>query len=81
MPQKRIHIYYVNKVKDSLTKLANAPNQRSVYANEKYVRVWLDRADILDDVLRQEIIDACKLNNSVSVLQQKGWNVLEGYAI
>ena len=84
--QKEVHIYYVNKIKTSLKNIENAKkadnvNIHSIHMNEGFIKRWLKRADILDDDLAKELVDACKKEDSVSLLRRSGWRVLEGYAL
>lgn len=51
---KKIHIYHLNKIKETLAKLFNAeaseePDKRKVYCYERNLRHWIDKAQLSDD--------------------------------
>ena len=82
MPEKRIHIFYVNKIKTSLRNLkiakeANDTNRIGTYSS--LTMRWIDRADVIDEPLISELIEACKTDDSETYLRNHGWKVLEGF--
>lgn len=85
--EKVIHIYYINRIKNCLGRIFEAEDTDPCYvdyhivrANERAIDHWLDKANVKDKNLRQEILsnvdwcwDFCKER-----LEDLGWTVLTG---
>ena len=85
MNEKKIHIYYINKIKNLDLKIFeyeddDYPNYRAVNICERNIEKWLDKAGITDKKLRQEIRESCIWNRDIcaTILESKGWKVLYG---
>jgi len=83
--KKKIHIYYINKIKDLDYKIFeyeddDYPNYRAVRICERHIEKWLDKAGITDKELRKEIREVCVWSRDLSatLLESKGWKVLYG---
>lgn len=82
---KKIHIYYINKIKMCMLKIFEAedddyPNRKIVKANEKTIEHYLDKAGIVDEKLKTELL--CNIrwtnDNCVSTLVKLGWIIEYG---
>ena len=86
--EKKIHIYYINRIKSNLGRIFEAEDtycfteedQHIVVANNRAIEHWLKKAGITDPELKQEILsnvdwcwDGCKER-----LEGLGWTVLTG---
>ena len=83
--EKKIHMYYINKIKNCMLKIFEAededfPNRKIVRANENEIDKYLDKAKILDKNLRQELLENIRWTNDncVSTLEKLGWEVIRG---
>ena len=83
--KKKIHIYYVNKIKNLDYKIFEQedddyPNYIVVRSCERWKKHWLDKANITDEELRREILSTClwHYDNVESRLQEKDWQILRG---
>ena len=83
--KKKIHIYYVNKIKNLDYKIFEQedddyPNAIVIRSCERWKKHWLDKANIMDDELRSEILCNCVWSNDKcrEKLEKLGWTVLEG---
>ena len=79
---KIIHIYYINKIKMCMLNIFDAedddyPNIKKVKANERAIERWLNKADIFDKNLRQELLENINWTNDncVKTLEKLGWKV------
>ena len=81
---KKIHIYYLNKIKETLAKEfteqdSEEPDKRKIYIYERTLRHWIDKAQLSDD----EWLDLYTLidwqnDDCVSTLKANGWEILTG---
>ena len=87
MGEKTIHIYYINKIKDLDYKIfeyedddAEYVNWRAVKLCERNIEKWLNKANITDKALRQEIREVCVWSRDLcaTLLESKGWKILYG---
>jgi len=85
MNEKRIHIYYINKIKFCDGRIYDAQddlyvNNRVVAQNERSIEHWLDKAKIFDKDLRFELRKHCNWYNDscCKVLEKLGWTIVFG---
>lgn len=81
---KKIHIYDLNKIKETLAKEfaeqdSEEPDKRKIYIYERTLRHWIDKTQLSDD----EWLDLYTLidwqnDDCVSTLKANGWEVLTG---
>lgn len=86
--EKKIHIYYINRIKNNLGRIFEAEDTdcfteedyNVVVANQRAIEHWLKKAGITDSNLKQEILsnvdwcwDGCAEN-----LGKLGWTILRG---
>lgn len=83
--KKKIHIYYVNKIKHLDYKIYEQedddyPSYIVVRSCERWKKHWLDKANIVDEELRSEILSIClwHYDDAEARLQEKGWQILRG---
>ena len=83
--KKKIHIYYVNKIKNLDYKIYEQedndyPNYIVVRSCERWKKHWLDKANIINDELRSEILSIClwHYDDAETRLQEKGWQIIRG---
>ena len=85
--RKKIHIFYINKIKNLDRHIFNNLNNKSSNNNiliirscERWIRHWLDKANILDEDLRLEVKNCCVWNNNACArdLEDLGWTILRG---
>ena len=83
--KKKIHIYYVNKIKHLDYKIYDQedddyPNYIVVRSCERWKKHWLDKASITDEELRSEILSIClwHYDDAETRLQEKGWQIIRG---
>lgn len=84
--KKRIHIFYINKIKNLDRHIFNNLNNKSsnstliIRSCERWIRHWLDKANILDEDLRLEVKNCCVWNNNACArdLEDLGWTILRG---
>ena len=82
---KKIHIYYINKIKNCMLNIFEAedddfPNRKKVVDNEKAIESWLDKAGISDNKLRQELWENINWTNDncSNTLEKLGWEICKG---
>lgn len=82
---KRIHIYYINKIKTCKLKIFEEedddyPNRKVVSANEKAIEHYLDKAGISEENLRIELLKNIRWTNDncVDTLAKLGWTIEYG---
>ncbi len=86
--EKKIHIYYINRIKNNLGRIFEAEDtycfteedQHVVTANDRAIEHWLKKAGITDSKLKQEIlsnVDWC-WEGCAENLEKLGWTVLRG---
>ncbi len=85
MNNKKIHIYYINKIKNLDLKIFeyeddDCPNYRAVNLCERNIEKWLDKAGITDQDSRREVRGCCNWANNkcCEELKKLGWEVLTG---
>lgn len=85
MEEKKIHIYYINRIKFLDLKIFeyeddDCPNIRAVNICERNIEKWLDKAGITDKDSRREIRSCCSWSseNCCEELKNLGWKVLTG---
>jgi hypothetical protein len=83
--KKKIHIYYVNKIKNLDYKVfeqedSDYPNVIVIRSCNRWKKHWLDKANILDESLRNEVLATCiwSDNNCATKLENNGWTILMG---
>ena len=83
--KKKIHIYYVNKIKNLDYKIFEQedndyPNYIVVRSCERWKKHWLDKANVLDEELRKEVLSIClwHYDDAKTKLEARGWQILEG---
>lgn len=83
--KKKIHIYYVNKIKNLDYKIFEQedndyPNYIVIRSCERWKKHWLDKANIIDEELRKEILSICLwyYDDAKTKLEARGWQILEG---
>ena len=82
--KKKIHIFYINKIKNLDRHIFNNLNNKSsnstliIRSCERWIRHWLDKANILDEDLRLEVKNCCVWNNNACArdLEDLGWTIL-----
>lgn len=82
---KRIHIFYINKIKDCQLKIFEAKDEdivdnRAVTSNERAIEHWLDKAKITDKILRYELLQNIRWSNDdcCSKLEKLMWRIERG---
>lgn len=85
MSEKRIHIYYINKIKFCKGRIYDAQDDlfvdnRVVAQNERAIELYLDKAKIFDKDLRFELKKHCNWynDNCCKVLEKLGWIIEKG---
>lgn len=83
--KKKIHIYYVNKIKNLDYKIfeqedSDYPNAIVIRSCNRWKKHWLDKANISDESLRNEVLATCiwSDDNCTTKLENNGWTVLTG---
>lgn len=83
--KKKIHIYYVNKIKNLDYKIfeqedSDYPNAIVIRSCNRWKKHWLDKANILDESLRNEVLATCTWSddNCTTKLENNGWTILMG---
>lgn len=83
--KKKIHIYYVNKIKYLDYKIYEQedndyPNYIVVKSCERWKRHWLYKANIMDENLRNELLSIClwHCDDIEARLEANGWQILRG---
>lgn len=85
--EKKIHIYYINKIKNLDEKIFEYEDEDAEFVNwaavrrcEREIEKWLDKAGITDKDLRQEVLRAINWynDNCCGALEEKGWTILQG---
>lgn len=82
---KEIHIYYINRIKDCDGRIFIAEDYdcvdyRIVRANERAIDHWFDKAGIIDQAERAEIVNHCLWHNNdcAGMLEKLGWTIIRG---
>lgn len=82
---KVIHMYYINKLKTAKLKIFEAedddyPDLKTVRANERAIEHYLDKANINDNDLREELLYNIQWTNDncVRALENLGWTIITG---
>lgn len=82
---KTIHMYYINKIKTAKLKIFETedddyPNLKTVRANERAIEHYLDKANIKDNKLREELLYNIRWTNDncVQALEKLGWTIITG---
>jgi len=82
---KKIHIYYINKIKMCMLKIFEAedddyPDRKIVKANEKAIEHYLDKAGIVDEKLKTELLYNIRWtdDNCALTLVKLGWTIEYG---
>lgn len=85
MRERKIHMYYLNKIKMCLLRIFEAedddyPDKRKVAANERSLDHWLSRASICDNDLKIELLTNISWanNNCKEILEKIGWTIITG---
>lgn len=85
MEEKKIHIYFINKIKALDEKIFEyqdecPPNYRAVKRCEMHTRKWLEKAGIWGEKLHHEILSCINWadDNCVEKLEKIGWKVIRG---
>ena len=83
--KKKIHIYYINKIKHLDYKIyeqedSDYPSMIVVRSCERWKKHWLDKANIVDEDLRDELLRICVWydDDAEVKLQEKGWQIIRG---
>ncbi len=82
---KRIHIYYINKIKDCKLRIFEAEDEdivdyRIVARNERAIEQWLDKAKIANKALRYELVENIRWTNDhcCEKLEKLMWRIERG---
>lgn len=82
---KVIHMYYINKIKTAKLNIFEAedddyPDLKTVRANERAIEHYLEKANIKDNKLREELLYNIQWtnNNCVQILENLGWTIITG---
>lgn len=82
---KVIHMYYINKIKTAKLKIFEAedddyPDLKTVRANERAIEHYLDKANINDNDLIEELLYNIQWTNDncVQALENLGWTIITG---
>lgn len=82
---KVIHMYYINKIKTAKLNIFEAedddyPDLKTVRANERAIEHYLDKANIKDEKLREELLYNIQWTNDncIKVLEKLGWTIIKG---
>lgn len=82
---KIIHMYYINKIKNAKLNIFEAedddyPDLKTVKANERAIEHYLDKANIKDNKLREELLYNIQWTNDncVQTLENLGWTIITG---
>lgn len=87
MDEKKIHIYYINKIKNLDEKIFEYQDDDAEYVNwvavrkcEREIEHWLDKAKITDQELRREVLRCINWYNDrcCDRLEELGWEILKG---
>lgn len=85
MEEKKIHIYFINKIKALDEKIFEyqdecPPNYRAVKRCEMHIRKWLEKAGIWGEKLHHEILSCINWadDNCCKKLEKLGWTVVRG---
>ena len=80
---KVIHMYYINKIKIAKFKIFEAedddyPDLKTIKANEKAIEHYLEKANIKDNKLREELLYNIQWTNDNCVrrLEELGWTII-----
>lgn len=80
---KIIHMYYINKIKTAKLKIFEAedddyPDLKTLRANERAIEHCLEKANIKDNKLREELLYNIQWTNDdwVSRLKELGWTII-----
>ena len=78
--KKQIHIYYINKIKERLMRIYDIED---VATNEIAINRYLDKAGIINNELRQELLRNIVWydNDCKGKLEKLGWKVLTGCGV
>ena len=83
--KKKIHIYYVNKIKNLDYKIfeqedSDYPNAIVIRSCNRWKKHWLDKANISNESLRNEVLATCiwSDDNCTTTLENNGWTILTG---
>lgn len=85
MEEKKIHIYFINKIKKLDYKIfeyqdEDCPNYRAIQICERHIQRYLGQAGIYGEKIRSEILSCINWadDNCAEKLEKLGWTVIRG---
>lgn len=82
VPEKKIHIYHLNKIKEALEKVFEGEEEENghlIGAGNRATNLWIKKAKIPIEY-QQELLSNIRLcdDNCCKTLEDLGWTILKG---